>query len=510
MSLRLLQLTVFAAGAASLGVELAASRLLAPFFGTSLLIWANLIGVILIYLSIGYWLGGKWADRNPHPQTLFLIIAIAGVTVGILPYIAAPALALAIPALEQFNAELGLVSFLAVIILFAIPVTLLGCVPPFALRLAARDVKTVGSTGGGLYALSTIGSILGIYLAVFWLIPTLGTRLTFVTFAVLLMIVALIGFWQARAMLPAVAVVAFLFLVGGLALVNRTSAIKPLPNVVYETESPYNFIQVLQENKLWLLTVNEGQAFQSAYYPNTVQLGGYWDYFLLAPYLTSDQPPRSLLVIGLAAGTIAKQFALVYPQVKMDGIELDPEIVRVGRAYFDMHEPNLNVIVGDGRATLRQTTAHYDVIAMDAYRQPYLPFHLATVEYYQELKTHLTERGVLAVNAGRTPNDARLVDALTATLKQVFPTVIAVDYPSMTNTLLFASPQSISPDAFRARLAVLDDSDLRDIAALALPHIDLAQGDGTVFTDDKSSVENLIHSIIFDATVLSPKSSEEK
>ncbi|HZQ05172.1 MAG TPA: fused MFS/spermidine synthase, partial [Anaerolineae bacterium] len=482
----------------------------APFFGTSLLIWANLIGVILIYLSVGYWLGGKWADRSPHLRTLFLIIAVAGVAIGIIPYIAAPALALAIPALQQFNAELGLVSFLAVIVLFAVPVTLLGCVPPFALRLAARDVKTVGATGGGLYALSTIGSIVGIYLAVFWLIPTFGTRLTFVTFAGILLVVALIGLWQARATLPALAVLAFLLFVGGLALVNRASAIKPLPNVVYETESPYNFIQVLREDNLWLLTVNEGQAYQSAYYPNTVQLGGYWDYFLLAPYLTTDQPPRSLLVIGLAAGTIAKQFALVFPQVKMDGIELDPEIVRMGRKYFDMNEPNLNVIVGDGRAALRQINARYDVIAMDAYRQPYLPFHLATVEYYQELKQHLTERGVLAVNAGRTPNDARLVDALTATLKQVFPTVIAVDYPNMTNTLLFATPQTISPDAFRERLAALNGPNLRDIAALALPHIYIAQGDGIVFTDDKSSVENLIHSIIFDATVLSPKSSEEK
>src|SRR5581483_8959452 len=188
----MLQLTVFAAGLASLGVELAASRLLAPFFGTSLLIWANLIGVILIYLSVGYWLGGKWADRSPHLRTLFLIIAVAGVAIGIIPYIAAPALALAIPALQQFNAELGLVSFLAVIVLFAVPVTLLGCVPPFALRLAARDVKTVGATGGGLYALSTIGSIVGIYLAVFWLIPTFGTRLTFVTFAGILLVVALI------------------------------------------------------------------------------------------------------------------------------------------------------------------------------------------------------------------------------------------------------------------------------------------------------------------------------
>lgn len=198
MSKRFLRVIVFSAGFASLGVELAASRLLAPFFGASLLIWANLIGVILIYLSVGYWLGGKWADRDPRAQTLLLILAGAGLAVGVLPFVAAPLLALAIPALAQFNAELGLVSFLGVVVLFAVPVTLLGCVPPFALRLAARDVKTVGATGGGLYALSTIGSILGVYLTVFWLIPTIGTRLTFMVFALVLLGVALAGFLLAR------------------------------------------------------------------------------------------------------------------------------------------------------------------------------------------------------------------------------------------------------------------------------------------------------------------------
>lgn len=500
MSRRLLQLTVFVAGFSSLGVELAASRLLAPFFGTSLLIWANLIGVILIYLSLGYWLGGKWADRDPRPRTLFAILTAAGVTIGILPFIAAPLLSLAIPALAQFNAELGLASFAGVIILFALPVTLLGCVPPFGLRLAAQDVQHIGSTGGGLYALSTIGSILGVYVTVFLLIPNIGTRLTFLTFAAVLLLVGLVGLLRSRNLIGALVPIAFLALVTGLAFFSRGS-IKQVPNVIYETESAYNFIQVLDQDGLRFLTVNEGQAYQSVYYPNTIRLGGYWDLFLLTPYATVQEPPRSLLVIGLAAGTVPKQFSLVYPNIQIDGIEIDPEIVRVGRELFDMTEPNLTVIVDDGRAWLRKSDKQYDVIVVDAYRQPYVPFHLATVEYYKELKSHLTDRGVIAINAARTPTDPRLVNALAATLNRVFPNVLLLDYPNDANTILLAAQQPIDIEQYRSRMAALTDPELEEIAKIAIPNVRVFDADGTVFTDDKSSVENLIHSIIFDATL---------
>lgn len=503
MSRRLLQCIVFVAGFASLGVELAASRLLAPFFGTSLLIWANLIGVILFYLAAGYVLGGRWADRDPRPRTLLVILVCAGVAVGILPVIAAPVLSLAVPALARFDASLGLVSFLGAVILFAIPVTLLGCVPPFALRLAARDIATVGTTGGGLYALSTLGSILGVYVSVFWLIPTIGTRLTFLSFAAALLLVALIALWHARATALAIAALGLVLLVGGLDLRER-GPVKPLDDAIFETESAYNYIQVLQDGELRLLTVNEGQAYQSAYVPNAVLLGGYWDLFLLAPLLTSNAPPRTLLVVGLAAGTVTKQFAKVYPGIRMDGIEIDPEIVRIGRELFAMDEPNLNVIVGDGRAALRARADRYDLIVLDAYRQPYIPFHLATVEYFEEIGTHLTPDGVLALNAARTPNDPRLAAALAATLGRVFPTVVMLDYPNKTNTVVLASARAVPLEQFRARLNGLSDPALRQVADIALGSAHAPEGGGLVFTDDQSSVENLIHSIIFDATVASP------
>jgi spermidine synthase len=481
-------------------VELAASRLLAPYFGTSLLIWANLIGVILLYLSVGYWLGGRWADRDPRLRTLLFILAVSGLAVGILPFVSAPLLAPAIPALAQLNAGLGLVSFLGVLVLFALPVTLLGCVPPFALRLAARDVQHIGATGGGLYALSTIGSILGVYASVFLLIPAIGTRLTFLTFALLLLGAAVLGFVAERRRAEALAGLGGVLLLTGSYAVGG-GLVKPVPNVIYETESPYNFIQVIQEGELRLLTVNEGQAFQSVYYPNTLRLGGYWDLFLLTPYLTTNDPPRSLLVVGLAGGTVTKQFGQVHPDLKMDGIEIDPEIVRVGREWFEMNEPNLTVSIDDGRAALRKTNMRYDVIIVDAYRQPYVPFHLATVEYYRELAAHLTERGVVSVNAAKTPDDARLVNALAATLREVYPTVLLLEYPQDTNTVLLASPQRVPLNDYLARLAALTHPELQEIARIATPYIREFDGAGIVFTDDKAPVENLIHSIILDATL---------
>lgn len=491
-------LVVFFGGMASLGVELAASRLLAPFFGSSLLVWANLIGLILIYLSLGYYLGGRWADRDPRPETLYQIVAFAGFGVGVLPFLTAPLLALARPALETFDAGLGLESFGSTLLLFAVPVTLLGCVTPFALRIESRDVATFGRTAGRLYALSTVGSILGVYLTVFALIPSLGTRLTFFSFSSVLLVLALLGIWHRRGVRPALPYAAMALVVLVLQLLVGGGAIKAGAGLIYETESQYNFIQVLEDNGSRLLTVNEGQAYQSVYHPNTILLGGYWDLVLVAPYLTSAKQPASLLIVGLAAGTIAKQYAAVYPDVKMDGVELDPVIVNVGREYFAMNEPNLRPIIDDGRAFLEKTSESYDVIAVDAYRQPYVPFHLATVEFFQEVAAHLSPRGVVAVNAARTATDDRLATALAATMRRVYPTVILLDHPNGANTVILASRQPTGLTDFRARLAALNDPTLRYAADIAEAHMRLPPADGQVFTDDRAPVENLIDSIIID------------
>jgi hypothetical protein len=276
-------LMVFAGGVCSMGVEMAASRLLRPFFGDSILIWANIIGLILIYLTAGYYIGGRWADRDPRPVTLYRAMAWAGFALGVLPYIARPFLQLAIAALAKFDAGLGFTSFAGTLVLFAIPVTLLGCVSPFAIRLSTRDVSSSGATAGNLYALSTRGSIIGVFGSVFVLFAIFGTRGTFLTFAIVLLAGAVTGILIESSRARAARYAALLLAIVLLAALDSGGVVKAAPGLVYETESPYNYIQVIQDGDLRLLTVNEGQAYQSAYREHGILSGGIWDLFLIAP-----------------------------------------------------------------------------------------------------------------------------------------------------------------------------------------------------------------------------------
>ena len=236
--------------------------------------------------------------------------------------------------------------------------------------------------------------------------------------------------------------------------------------------------------------------------------GATWDYFLAAPYF--NEPPYradqvdSMLLIGLAAGTIPRQHASVYRHIRIDGIELDPEIVEAGARYFDMNTqamPQLNTHVGDGRFILNQMTRDYTVIAVDAYRPPYIPWHLTTVEFFTEVKNHLSEDGVVAINVGRTDTDRRLVDALSQTLLAVFPSVHAIDVPQSFNTILVATLRPTAADNLRANLNYPVDSVnpvLYDIMALAADNIVPLGESDIVFTDDRAPVEMLVDSIVLD------------
>ncbi len=493
----LLLLIVFLGGFASMGIEMAASRLLRPFFGDSILVWANIIGLILIYLTLGYYLGGKWADRDPRAVTLYRIVVWAGFTTGILPYLARPFLHMAIPALQQFDAGLGFTSFFGTLVLFVVPVTLLGCVSPFAIRLSTHQITTSGSIAGKIYALSTSGSILGVFGSVFVLFQLLGTRGTFLTFSILLLGGAVAGIAKEWGIRRTGKYALLLIAMIVLALFDSGGVVKAQAGLVYETESPYNFIQVIDDANGWrLLTVNEGAAYQSAYRIDRVLTGGIWDLFLLAPYFATNEPPHNALIIGLAAGTTAREYTLIFGAIPIDGVELDPAIIAVGQKYFAMNQAHLRAIADDGRSFLQTSAGQYDVVAVDAYRQPYIPFHLTTVEFFREVRAHLTPRGVVALNAARTPKDYRLVDALAATMRQVFPAVYLIDHPNDANTLIVATVQPTRLDDFRVRAAALTEANLRWVAAQALPHTRIATQDAPVFTDDHAPVENLIHSII--------------
>lgn len=493
-----LLLTVFVSGMTTLAVELSASRLLDPYFGNSNLVWANLIGLILIYLTVGYYLGGRLADRFPQPAALYQIIAWAAFFIGLVPFAARPLLGGISGELTTAQVDVLIGSFIGVLALFALPVTLLGCVSPFAIRLAVRNVGHAGNVAGGIYALSTLGSILGTFLPVLVLVPAVGTRVTFFIFSGTLLLVALGGLFRAAPRLAWLYLLLPLALIA-LALLLPGGVIKAAEGLVYETESTYNYIQVVDWDRRYLL-LNEGQGIHSVYDPENLATYGSWDYFLVAPFFnppphTPDQV-KSLCLIGLAAGTISKQYTAVFGDIPIDGVEIDPEIVRVGREYFDMTEPNLNVIVADGRAFLAHTDRRYDVIGVDAYRLPYIPWHLTTVEFFRQVRDHLSDEGVVVINVGHTDSDWRLVEAMVATLGRVFPSVHVINVRDTFNAVVVATVQITDAANLTANLPGMAHPLLADAAQRAIADLHpIASGD-IVFTDDKAPVEYLTNLVV--------------
>ena len=500
-----LYLLVFTAGFTTLGVELSASRLLDPWFGNSLIVWASLIGLILLYLAAGYWLGGRIADRSPHLGTLLRLAGLGALGVGLVPTIARPILRIASRGLAGLDAGLLMGSMAGVLVLFALPITLLGCISPFAIRLAIRTVRESGEIAGRIYALSTAGSILGSFLPVLFLIPTIGTRRTFAILSAALLLVVLIGLLRSRRLGDALVGLVALGLVAWLGW-QPGGPIKPAHGLLYETESAFNYIQVVDAGFERQLRLNEGEGIHSVYRPNDGLADGIWDYFLLAPAFNPDpyEPAQvqRVAIVGLAAGTMARLFTDAYGPIPIDGAELDPEIIAIGRKWFDMNEPNLTAVALDGRRFLQQSPQLYDVIGVDAYRPPYIPFHMTTVEFFILAKHHLTKDGVIAVNVGRTHTDYSLVNAIAATMQEVFPSVYVIDEPDagslLGNSLVVATRRPTTLADFQANLPRFTHPLLAEVARRAAPHVRIAvpPSNTPIFTDDRAPVEQVVHRLV--------------
>jgi spermidine synthase len=481
-----LGVVVFTAGLGTLATEIAASRLLAPYFGSSTIVWANIIGLILIYLSLGYWVGGKIADRRPDPRLLGRLILAAAAFIAILPFVSRPILDLTVRGLDAVSLGAIVGSFFAALALFAVPITLLGCVSPFAIRLSIGDVRTAGTVSGRLYAISTVGSILGTFLSAIVLIPLIGTQRTMLACAVLLTggAALLLGRrWQ----------VATIAVAGLLAIPAGT--IKATDGLVYETESTYQYIQVLQRGDgSRVLRLNEGVANHSVWHPDSVLTGGEWDMFLVVPPLL-DRPVKRILVIGNAGGTTARAYGALYPGVEIDGVEIDPEVSDVGRRYFGLDDnPKLNVIDEDGRPYLRLTDKRYDAILIDAYRQPYIPFYLATKEFFELTRDHLNPGGVLALNVAAVPGDNRLSRALGSTVLEAYPQ--AWLWPALRfNELLVAFDTPVDRATLARRVQAINPQ-VASLAELFAAEVTPMVQDQAPLTDDRAPVEWLTDGMI--------------
>ncbi|MFC1997519.1 spermidine synthase [Chloroflexota bacterium] len=524
MNPRYLYFTVFSAGMTTLAIEFTASRLLGSVFGTSNLVWASIIGLILIYLTVGYFVGGWWADRSPYPKTFYTILIWGAFLSGLIPFVARPVLRLAADAFDELQVGVLAGSFTAVLVLFSIPITLLGVVSPFAIRLALRDSREAGQVSGRIYAISTLGSFVGTFLPVLVMIPLLGTTRTFVVFGLFLSLVAIVGFWVAAEKRLALIYLWVPVSLVVIAAMWGNGTIKTTTGQIYETESAYNYIQVLQDGEYRYLRLNEGQGIHSIYHPEQLAYQGPWMQFLAAPFFNptpySMEDVRSYAIVGLAAGTTARQVSAVYGPIPIDGYEIDPEIIRVGQAFFDMNQPNLNPIPEDGRIGLAKSDHKYSVIGIDAYRPPYIPWHLTTQEFFQEVYEQLEENGVLVINIGRAPEDRRLIEGLVATIGTVFPSVYVMDIPDTFNSIVYATRQPTTVEDLYQNYQVLLDQDgvnpiLLSAVQKAIVNLQPNPCDGgstflsdpsqgcVVFTDDWAPIEWITNSLVLNYVLFS-------
>jgi spermidine synthase len=453
-------------------------------------VWANTIATVLVALSGGYWLGGRLADRSPRLESLCRVALAAAVLLAAVPFVASPFLRISADALDSVSAGAFLGSLVGVLALVAVPVLLLGAVSPFAVKLSVDDLGEAGRVTGRLYALSTVGSLAGTFLSALLLIPLVGTRRTFLVFAVALAVVAVVGLRPRLRPVP-LALAALLFLP-----VGTTKAETSFGRVIHEEDTEYQYARVVEApNGARRLELNEGHAVHSLYRPGRWLTGDYWDEFLVAPFATRATPPRRIAILGDAAGTTARAYGHFFPRTRVDGVEIDPALTAIGRRFFDLRGPRLHLYAEDARPFLRRARPEtYDLIMVDAYRQPYIPFYLVTREFFALARAKLAPGGVLAINVGHPEGSDRLERALAATLRTEFARVLR-DPVAPTNVVLLAAPGPLSARRLGGAAARLPGP-LVPVAATAAARMAPAPRGGPVWTDDRAPVEWLIDTSI--------------
>jgi spermidine synthase len=403
---------------------------------------------------------------------------------ALVPFAAGPFLRVSVDALDSVQAGAFAGSLLAVLVLIAVPVLVLGCVAPYAVRLSVHAVEEAGRVAGRLYAISTLGSLAGVFLSALLLIPLVGTRRTFLAFALALALVAVPSLSPRFALAPLAVMVLLVLPVGA---VKATGG----ERVVWERETEYQYARVVQApDGVRRLELNEGQAVHSIYRPGQWLTGDYWDEMLVLPFAAQRRPPRSVAILGDAAGTTARAYGHFFPQARVDGVEIDPALTDVGRRLFDLRGPNLHLHTADARPFLRRATRRWDLIVVDAYRQPYIPFYLATREFFALVRRHLTPDGMVVVNVGHPEGSDRLEKVLSATMGRELRTVLR-DPSEPTNVMLVGTDAPGSAQRLRGAVASLP-APLRPVAAATADRLAAPLRGGTVYTDDVAPVEWLI------------------
>ena len=493
-----LYLTEFFAGMSLMAVELGASRLLAPYFSSSQIVWTIIIGTIMIAMALGNLYGGKAADKDPNPDKLYGRIIIAAIWIAAIPVVG-KYIIIGISALLIFTVNsnfLVIAAFAACMVIFVFPLFLLGTVTPSLVKYSVDSLDDSGSVVGRLNASNTIGSIIGTFVPTFISIPAVGTAITFLIFAGILLILCIIyfaspklNFWEAKKVPVSIA----LFLV--CCLLGRSNSFAFWQtNLTYEGESIYNYLQVYEDDSKVVLSTNVLFGTQSVYEKEKGPTGFYYDHALAAVYMGEDDDsatPTKILVLGNGSGTYATQCERYFDNVEVTGVEIDDKITSLAHEYFELPE-DVPVVTYDGRAYLNVIDEKYDVIMVDAYQDITIPFQMSSVEFFTLVREHLTDNGVMVVNLNmRSDKEDNINYYLADTIGQVFPYIQTANVQGNTNRILYASMHDDMEDRLVAGVESESDDDLIYMMDKVLANLEDYQPGDLILTDDKAPVELL-------------------
>ncbi len=490
-----LYVTEFFSGMSVMAVELGASRLMAPYFSSSQIVWTVIIGVIMIAMALGNVWGGRTADKKPSPDRLYGRLLLAAVWIALIPFagrylIAGISLLLAVFITKNFLVWAALFVCLAI---FAFPCVLLGTVTPSLVKYSVNSLDDNGKTVGELGALNTIGSIIGTFLPTFVTIPAVGTAITFLIFSGVLAAISIVYFLSMRKNMLKCALTIVLILALGLTSGSFSFAFWE-KDITVEDESIYNYLQVKETDHSVILSTNVLFGVQSILMKEAKLTGMYYDYALAAPVMAGLPQMNSngnILVLGLGTGTFAKYCTEYFPGVEVEGVEIDEKIADLAGKYFDLPD-SVNVSVYDGRSYLTASDKKYNVIMVDAYQDITIPFQMSSVEFFTEVEKHLAPGGVMVVNMNmKSASENSINDYLCDTIGSVFDNVYTVPVEGGTNCEVFAFQHPDTLQTFRDGCEGLQDPDLIAMMETVSGNLTLRESGNLILTDDKAPVELL-------------------
>lgn len=444
-----LYLTEFFSGMGVMAAELGASRLLAPYFSSSQIVWTIIIGTIMIAMALGNIYGGRSADRDPSPELLYRRLLIAAVWLSAIPVLGKYVIIL-ISGILVFTIStnfLIIAAFASCMIIFVFPLFLLGTVTPSLAKYTVGSLDDSGKVVGQLGAANTIGSIIGTFMPTFVTIPAVGTAVTFLIFSGIILAIGLAFFISERSHLKLCVISVVLFILCSI-FGNSDSFAFWEPDLTYEGESIYNYLQVAEDERSIRLSTNVLFGVQSITMKSDELTGMYYDYAMAAPVMagvgtdgrsnTDGEERADMLILGMGTGTYARQCRKYFDDINVTGVEIDGKITELSYKYFDAL-PDVPVYTYDGRAYLQTVKDKYDVIMVDAYQDISIPFQMSSVEFFREVYDHLKDNGVMVVNMNmHSDMQGNINEYLSDTIASVFPSVATVDVPGYTNRELFA------------------------------------------------------------------------